>query len=55
MGCGLSRFWNNDVLQNTDGVLQQIMTELDNSVVKPLTRRATRATLSRSGRGDTET
>jgi BirA family biotin operon repressor/biotin-[acetyl-CoA-carboxylase] ligase len=27
-GYRLIRFWNNDVLQNTDGVVQVIMTEL---------------------------
>ncbi len=53
-GLRVIRFWNNDVLQNTDGVLQRIEIELGSVEVKPLSRRAARATLSRSGRGETE-
>jgi very-short-patch-repair endonuclease len=51
-GFRILRFWNNDVLKNTDAVLWQIRMELNRSL--PLSRRAARATLSPEGRGDTE-
>lgn len=47
------RFWNNDVLRNTNAVLEKIMEALLEREARPLSRCALRATLSPAGRGDT--
>jgi len=42
-GFSVIRFWNNDVLTNTDGVLEAIMTELNRGAPFPAPRRKTEA------------
>jgi very-short-patch-repair endonuclease len=49
-GFRILRFWNNDVLRNTDAVLGEILLALEQAA--PLSRRAARATLSPEGRGE---
>ena len=49
-GYKVFRVWNNDVLENSDGVLEAIRAALQKS--KPLTQQATPASLSPKGRGD---
>ncbi|MGD9768970.1 MAG: endonuclease domain-containing protein [Pseudolabrys sp.] len=51
-GLVVLRFWNNDVLKNTNAVLEMIMHALTEGAARPLSRRAARATLSPAGRGD---
>jgi len=64
-GLVVLRFWNNDVLKNTNAVLEMIMHALAEGAARPLSRRARsqvyagcvnlpagRATLSPAGRGD---
>jgi very-short-patch-repair endonuclease len=49
-GFRVLRFWNHDVLRSTDAVLAEILSALEQC--EPLSRRASRATLSPEGRGD---
>jgi very-short-patch-repair endonuclease len=51
-GLHVLRFWNHEVLRSTDAVLEGIMKALTEREAQPLSRRATRATLSPAGRGD---
>lgn len=51
-GLRILRFWNHDVLANTDAVLETIMNALVGTEAQTLSRRAARATLSPSGRGE---
>lgn len=51
-GFRVLRFWNNDVLKNTDAVLLEILSALQSFEPRPLSRRAARATLSPLGRGE---
>jgi very-short-patch-repair endonuclease len=51
-GLHVLRFWNTDVLKRTDTVLEMILKAVDEATVKPLSRRAARATLSPAGRGE---
>jgi len=47
-GFRILRFWNNDILQHTSGVLEQIIETIKRD---PLTPRPSAATLSHRGRG----
>jgi very-short-patch-repair endonuclease len=51
-GLRVLRFWNNEVLKSTNSVLDVISKALAECGARPLSRRATRATLSPSGRGE---
>lgn len=51
-GYGVLRFWNSDVLSNTDGVLEALQRTLKSGPSPDL--RFAPATLSPEGRGDSE-
>jgi hypothetical protein len=51
-GYKVLRFWNNDVLQNTQGVLELIAAELEKAPPSLLAAKRRRADLPRKGEGD---
>ncbi len=51
-GLVVLRYWNTEVLKSANAVLEDIMKALTEREALPLSRRASRATLSPAGRGD---
>jgi very-short-patch-repair endonuclease len=51
-GYKVLRFWNKDVLQNTDGVLELIAAELEKAPPSLLAAKGRRADLPRKGGGE---